>query len=258
LPGNRVFRAFMPTVLRAVAIGAFFATASLARAGHPMLTEDTGTQGTGNAELELGFSWANDADDRTFVFQPQLSYGATPTLDLIVQPSWLASDLADGGSTRGFGDTNLDFKWRFFGSDPYSLAVRAGVTVATSTNDLGLPSGRTAEHVLLVATYDAAPLTLDANLGYARNPDVPGLRTNLGHLSGAALYAATDRLGLVLDLDWDSNADASKSSGPAVALVGAIYTFRPGLDVDVGYRSHLNSAAIARQWLLGVTYRGAP
>lgn len=249
---------WLPTALRTTLFGATFAVAIDARAGHPMLTEDTGTQGSGNAELELGFSWASDTGNRYFVFQPQFSLGATPTLDLIVQPSWLSNDFTRGGNVSGYGDTNLDFKWRFFGRDPYSLAIRAGVTAATNSNDLGLPAGRNAEHALLVATYDAAPLTLDANLGYTRNPDIAALRTNLYHFSAGALYGATDRLGLVLDLDWDSNSDASKSSPLAVALVGAIFTFRPGVDVDIGYRSHLNSAAIARQWLLGITFRGAP
>jgi len=244
----------LPTVLCATAL---LALPLDARAGHPMLTEDTGTQGTGNAELELGFSWASDAGNRYFLFQPQLSYGATPTLDLIVQPSWLDTDVTDTPTVHGYGDTNLDFKWRFFGRDPYSLAIRAGATVATSTNDLGLPAGKTAEHALLVGTYDATPLTIDANLGYARNPDLPEHRTDIFHVSAAALYAATDRMNLVLDLAWDSNPDATRSSPLAVGLVGAIYTCRPGLDVDIGYRSHLNSAAIDRQWLLGVTFRGA-
>ncbi len=52
-----------------------------------MLSEDTGTQGTGNAELELGYAWSEDDGARSFLFQPQLSYGVTPSLDLIVQPS---------------------------------------------------------------------------------------------------------------------------------------------------------------------------
>ena len=222
-----------------------------------MLTEDTGTQGTGNAELELGYSWSTDSGDRSFLFQPQLSVGATPTLDLIVQPSWYSNDIG-GDSVHGAGDTNLDVKWRFLGHDPYSLAVRAGVTAATSQHDIGLPDGRVAEHAVLVGTYDAAPLTIDANLGYAHNPDVVDLRANLYHLSAAAVYAAGERLALVLDVDVDSNADATKASMPAVALVGAIYTWRPGLDVDVGYRAGLNSAAGARQWLLGITFRGSP
>src|SRR6478752_3328011 len=135
--------------LRYVIAGAVFGFCRAASAGHPMLTEDTGTQGTGNAELELGYSWANDAGNSSFLFQPQLSYGATPTLDLIVQPSWYSNDIGDN-RVHGAGDTNLDFKWRFLGHDPYSLAVRAGVTAATSQHDIGLPDGRMSEHVVLV------------------------------------------------------------------------------------------------------------
>ena len=228
------------------------------RAGHPMQTEDTGTQGTGNAELELGYAWSYDGSDRLFTFQPQLSYGASPTFDVIAQPSWLSSR-ADGERTvRGLGDTALDVKWRFFGADPLSLAVRAGATLSTADDDLGLPHGTMGTHAMLVATVDAAPFTIDANIGVAHNPVAAGLRRNLVHGSAAALYACTQRLSFVLDLDADSNADAARSEWPAVALVGAIYTLRPGLDIDAGYRAALNSAAVARQWLLGFTYRWAP
>jgi len=242
----------------AIVAVAGIAAARPAIAGHPMLTEDTGTQGTGNFELELGYSWARDGGDRFFVFQPQLSYGLTPSLDLIAQPSWLSNDTTADSRVHGLGDTALDVKWRFFGSDPFSLAVRAGATLATSENDLGLPSGTVATHATLVATLDVAPFTIDANLGYARNPDAAGLRRSLYHASAAALYACTERLSFVIDMDADSNADTSRSMWPAVALLGAIYTLRPGLDIDAGYRKSLNSAAAATQWLLGITYRWAP
>ena len=42
-----------------------------------MLTEDTGTQGTGSFELELGQA-ARDGDMRAFQFAPQLSWGRSP------------------------------------------------------------------------------------------------------------------------------------------------------------------------------------
>ncbi len=44
-----------------------------AHSGHPMLSEDTGTQGLGNFELELGYDWSAFAGSRSFLFQPQLS-----------------------------------------------------------------------------------------------------------------------------------------------------------------------------------------
>lgn len=229
-----------------------------AHAGHPMLSEDTGTQGTGNAELELGYAWSENDGAHSFLFQPQLSYGITPSLDLIVQPSWLANDDPVNGRVRGFGDTNLDFKWRFYGAAPLSLAVRAGLDVPTGEEGLGLPHGKSSAHALLVATVDAQPFTIDANLGYLHNPADSGLRADIYHASAATLFAANESLVIVLDASVDSNPDPRRSEWPAVALAGMIYTARPGLDIDIGYRAGLNTAAVAKQWLLGMTYRWAP
>jgi hypothetical protein len=176
-------------------------------AGHPMLSEDTGTQGIRNAELELGYAWSQDHGADLFLFQPQLSYGTSTTFDLILQPSWTYVDAPGTGPEKGLGDTNVDVKWRFYGAAPWSLGVRAGVEVPTAHSDLGLANHKVSPHGLLVLTGDLNPITLDANLG--------------------------------------------------VALLEMIYTVRPGFDLDVGYRGRLNTAAPIRQFLLGITYRGA-
>lgn len=41
-----------------------------------------------------------------------------------------------------------------------------------------------------------------------------------------------------------------------VALAGVIYTVKPGIDIDLGYREGLNVAAPTRQLLFGFTCRG--
>jgi len=57
----------------------------------------------------------------------------------------------------------------------------------------------------------------------------------------------------------DSNPERNEGkSFAAVTLVGVIYTIRPGLDVDAGFRGRLNRTGPAQQWLLGITFRGAP
>ena len=232
--------------------------AATAFCAHPLFTEDTGTQGRGNVEMELGNSWSEQDGSNAFLFQPQISYGATSRLDLIVQPSWVTNEPAGGERLRGLGDTNLDFKWRFYGSAPWSLAVRTGLAVPTSQHGLGLPDGTVSPHVLLVTTIDVAPLTINADMGYTHLPAEAGLRTDLYHASAAAMFAANPHLTLLLDVGTDTNPDPTRGSWGVVALVGFIYTVRPGLDLDAGYRGRLNSAAGPQQWLFGVTFRGAP
>jgi hypothetical protein len=80
-------------------LGAWVLAASAAYAGHPMLSEDTGTQGRGNTEIELGYAWSRQDRTAIFLFQPQVSYGTSSTLDLIVQPSWSSVD--QPGAARG-------------------------------------------------------------------------------------------------------------------------------------------------------------
>ncbi len=223
-----------------------------------MLSEDTGTQGRGNFELELGYDWSQSRTDHGFLFQPQLSYGVLPSFDLIVQPSWLDIESGNGTRARGMGDTNFDAKWRFYGAAPWSLGVRAGVEAPTAQHDLGEPAGRFSPHGILVATFDAAPVSIDLNLGFARSPAESGQRANLYHLSAAMNYAQSERLFYVIDAAMDTNPDPGQASHQGVALLGAIYTVHPGLDVDFGYRNRVGPAGPLRQWLVGITLRGAP
>ncbi len=123
-----------PGDIRRCAIVAF---EGIAHAAHPLLTEDTGTQGSGNVEVENGLSWNRTGAATAFMYRPQLSLGLSPTFDLIVQPSWLSSRSEGSVAAQGWGDTNLDAKGRFFGDVPMSLAIRAGVTLATNQRGLG-------------------------------------------------------------------------------------------------------------------------
>lgn len=226
---------------------------SPAFAAHPLQTEDTGTQGRGNVEIENGLSWTRAGGASVFVYQPQVSYGLTPEVDLIVQPAWLRQRGA-----RGLGDTNFDAKWRFFGAAPWSLGVRAGLALPTGDSRLGLPHGTASAHGLLVATYDEAPWTIHANVGLDRNPAAAGGRQTVYRVSAAAMWAASERLIWTVDAAAASDPDPRRSAWPATLLAGIIYTVTPGLDADLGYQASANARPSSRQWLLGLTYRFAP
>ena len=68
-------------------------------AAHPLISEDTATQGSGRFELEIGNAWTRDGSDRSFELGPQLSYGILRQLDAILRPTWLDQrSTIDGGS----------------------------------------------------------------------------------------------------------------------------------------------------------------
>ena len=181
--------------------------------------------------------------------------GLATTVDAIVQPSvvWLR---APGQSSKsGLGDTNFDGKWRFWGSDPWSFAIRAGVLAPTSQKGLGLRHGDVSEHALLVATWDDSPTTVHANLGLTRVPRAPGTRASVAHVSAALMQQMNERLILTVDGELDQDPSASRKTWPGSLLGGVIWTARPGLDLDIGWQRSFNAQPVDRQWMAGLTWR---
>ena len=243
-------RLSLPAAALALALAA-----PAARAAHPLQTEDTGTQGAANVEIENGFSRARFDSTTLAVWQPQVSVGLATTVDAIVQPSLVWLHAPGRSSPSGLGDTNIDGKWRFYGSDPWSFALRAGVLAPTGQKGLGLPHGDVSEHALLVATWDDTPTTVHANLGLTRLPLAPGTRATVAHVSAAVMQQIDARLLLTADGEIDQDPDSSRRSWPGSLLGGVIWTAQPGLDLDVGYQRSFNARSVNRQWMAGVTYR---
>ena len=237
-------------------IGLALATPA-AFAAHPLQTEDTGTQGAANVEIENGLSRARLAATTLTVYQPQVSVGLATTVDAIVQPSAVWRQAPGLPERSGLGDTNIDAKWRFWGSDPWSFAIRAGVLAPTAQRGLGLPHGEPSEHALLVATWDGTPTTVHANLGLTRVPRAPGARATVAHLSAAVMQQAGERLVLAADTEIDQDPDPARRAWPGSLLAGAIWTARPGLDLDVGWQRSFSAQPVVRQWMAGLTWRFA-
>lgn len=224
-------------------------------AAHPMLTEDPATQGKGRFELELGQAFAQgdpQSGGRGTEFAPQLSYGATGALDLIVRGTWDTQAPAQAPTARGFGDTMLDFKWRFHDEAPLALAVRAGADLPTGAEGLG--AGRVGFHAVAIAGWQAAVVNVNANLAYAR-VNQPGARPNLFGLSMAVVGPNASPWRTFIEATAVSNPDAHDTLWPAVARTGLIVTVAQWLDLDAGYQMRLTKSATRQVWLAGATFR---
>jgi len=226
-----------------------------ARAGHPLLSDDTGTQGTGHVELELGFSRATEDNLRVFEFGPQLSVGVLETVDAIVRPVWLENRSTGEGAppARGIGDTAVDFKWRFFDAAPYSLGVRAGVLIPTGSEARGLSQGKAALHAALIGQTNVGEWTLIANLGWVQDP-ISGERGSLPYGTASAQWQPREDLKLSAELGTFRSPDPTRS-WQTVSRFGAIVSLTKWLDVDAGYQLRLSGDAPVRVILAGATVR---
>jgi hypothetical protein len=250
--------------VRAIAVAAVAAaTCGAAHATHPLLTEDTGTQGVGGIQVELTGERARDDDILPGVLRSTrpaalLSYGVADTADLQVGASHLRLTLEDGAGTTaaaGLSDVSVDLKWRFLERGPLSLGLKPGVTIPTGEHERGLGSGRWTVGALGILSYEPGPLAFHSHVGYRYNNNLLGERRSLWHFSGAFVLQATERLKLVADLAYDTNPFPSGGRPLVHSVLGAIYGATRDIDLDVGVKLGHSTAAIDLTWLAGLTVR---
>jgi hypothetical protein len=242
----------------AIVLALLLAAASV-HGAHPFITDDTRTQGSGHFELQLGTQYtrtpADAAQVSLFEFQPQVTYGAIPELDIIVRPSYdvLVVTGSPAGRSSGFAETVAAIKWRFASGEVWSVALGAGTGIPSG--NAAFDSTRSTPRALLLVTGDSKPVEFDLNVGVVRNTDGASLRTWLGHVSALTIWHATERLQIGADFALDQNPLRNQSQWPAAALVGAIWKANVAWDLDAGYQRGLNHSAPRNQWLLGATLR---
>lgn len=226
-----------------------------AQAANPLVTDDTGTQDTGNWQLELNSEWLTLPTARQQQWANTLTYGVLPNLDLALQAPYQRTRPDGDGWTSGLTDLTLQAKWRFIETAQWSLGLKPFVTLPTASQERNLGNGRATTGANLLMQYNLDRWTFLANAGYTWNNNSIGNRRNLWNASTAVLFSVTDELRLAADIGIATNADTSTQTKPAYALVGAIYSPTKDLDLDVGYKRGLNPTSLAHSVQAGVTIR---
>jgi hypothetical protein len=229
---------------------------------HPLITEDTGTEGRGRFQLELTRDAESDVASgvklESVSTQLILAYGVRENIDLI----WTlphqrnhSESTATATTDHGLSDVGVESKWRFFEQGPLSFAVKPGVTFATGEDENGLGRGKTGYSVFGVVTCESDPWAFHLHLGYTHNRNTLGERDDIRHVSVAATYFLNHKLQLVGDVSTNTNADPNAVGDPETLVLGAIYSVKPDLDLDFGYRKGLSAPAADRALLLGMARR---
>ncbi len=230
---------------------------------HPLLTEDTGTQGAGHYQIELTHD-LNRAKDGSCDMRDQsintvLSMGLTENLDIIAAlPHERQTDrmVATAPTVKGFADMEIAAKWRFYDEGALSFALRPGLGLPTGNDDKGLSAGHVTPSLFGVMTYAGDPWTVHVHLGYTRNiHDGADGRDHIYHASVAAEYSLVESLRLVGDASIESNSTHTGHPNVGSMVIGLVYSVTRNLDIDLGYRKGLTQPAADHAWLTGLAMR---
>ena len=172
-------------------VGLFMTFVQPSWSAHPLISEDTGTQGSGGNQIELNPDWARDADSATRFVNFTYTRGITEKLDLFanVPRTWSAPN----GESRGFNDGTLGAKWRFFERDRFSLGVKPEWITPSADEQRGLGNGKSGYAITLMVQAEHDKFVWLFNIGTTRNryklqTDADAKRSTTNRVSAAVLY----------------------------------------------------------------------
>jgi hypothetical protein len=236
-------------------------------AAHPLITDDTGTQGKGKFQLELNgqYDWDKETKEDEAVNSTGgqaaaiLSYGIADNVDLILSVPYLWGKAEVNEITvydeKGIGDAVLETKLRLLEKNGFSLALKPGISFTTGNDEKGLGAGQLGGHLFLIASQELGAWAFHGNLGYIRNENKTDERKDIWHASIAATWEVVKNLKLAANIGIERNPDTDANNDPAFLIGGIIYSMKENLDVDFGVKCGLTKSEKDISVLAGITFR---
>ena len=251
-------------------------------AAHPLITDDTGTQGKGKFQLEVNSEFTKEkeqqynSDEDKWETKKEtggelatvLSYGITDNVDIVLGlPYQWKKTKIDGVVTTdkteqgdGTSDMSLEVKWRFYEKDGLSFAIKPGITLPQGNEDKGLGNGKLSYGAVFITTKEIKPWAFHLNLGYTRNEyklqaDKDANRNDIWHTSLAAEVEIMNVLKVVGNIGMERNPDKTSNTHPAFILGGLIYSISESIVVAAGVKGGLNKPETDLTLLAGITFR---
>ncbi len=236
----------------------------------PLITDDTGTQGSGGNQIEVAATRqrVTSAGETTKLWSYPAVYtrGITEALDGYVGASFVrVRPAAPDEATDGAGNPVLGLKWRAWEDEALKLSLGLKPEIQLGVSDdverRGLGTGRTGYGLTLLLTqetgFGAVHVNLAANrVRYALPENVEVNRRNLYRLSVAPVVDLDERWRIAADLGVTTNPLRQERATMGYAELGAIWSPSNDLDFALGYIVALHDGEQRqRTWTAGLTWR---
>lgn len=206
-----------------------------AYAFHPLITDDTGSQGAGGNQLEIGTDHGRSEGATARAVGVTYTRGIADSLDLFIGAAYQTS------VPNGWGNVGFGAKWRFHedAASRFSLALKPEILLPVSRADEadGLGNGKTSYGVTLIASRETGFGELHFNAELARNNykvDDPDVRKDFWRVSVAPVWAVAEGWKLALDIGLQANEDRSQDATMGFVELGVVYCPNDAVDLSLG------------------------
>lgn len=224
----------------------------IAVAGHPFSTEDPGTQGKGNVEVEFSYEYQK-ADDgtKTSSLGNGFTLGIAPKVDLAIGYGYDFVKDPDGAKDRAMGDVEVQLKTFFNeGKDAVpTFGLKGGASLPVEEG------GQTTILLTGIAEWAFEPFTVFANVGADIGTHLAGNdeRTDLLRASVAGSREVREALALVSEVIWEKQTKPSEDA-TVEWMVGAQWGINDAMTLDAGVRFGLTDDSPDYTILAGFTW----
>jgi len=241
-----------------------------ASAFQPLVTDDTGTQGTGGNQVEASYNRtvarAPGARDVTHEVPLVFTRGITDALDLYVGAGYQRIvPSAPATVERGWGNPAIGAKWRFYENEAsklsFALKPEIQFPVSKTREARGLGAARASYGTGLLMTQETGFGAVHANavverVNYSDDALNSTERRTLYRLSVAPVWDVAEGWKLALDAGVITNPDRAARARMGYVELGAIYSPNKDLDFALGVvREVMDGNAHTTQATAGVTWR---
>lgn len=200
--------------------------AAFAQGGPPYYTNDPGTPGNHNWEINLGympFLYTNQSITHTP--DVDINFGLGDRIQLTFENAWLRVQAPSGTPKYGLGQDQLGVKWRFYDNEESGFAISVFPQLSVNNPNSSVARGITPRSASLILPLEFSkklgPIDLNWEAGYNY------VRTGAsGWLAGVVVgHALTENL--ELDAEFYGLGTFHPSSGQQTLGVGARYKIHP-------------------------------
>jgi len=213
----------------ALALAIFFRLAPPARAqgGPPYYTNDPGTPGNRNWEINLGYiPFLYSGSSIAHMPDVDINYGVGDRIQLTYENAWLrVKEPGDAAAKYGLGQDQLGVKWRFYDNQQTGLGISLFPQLSINNPNQSVERGITPPGASLILplefTKKLGPVDVNWEVGYSAvhlGPD--------GWLAGLVVGHDISKK-LELDAEFYGLATYNHSNNQETIDVGARYKLRP-------------------------------